>query len=75
MPFATIVKAPPRDGPQAPNLLDYEPALSHEHDWNPYPEFDSSNEMPANLFVPENTLMDTAEWFLTDEPFKTFNTE
>jgi pimeloyl-ACP methyl ester carboxylesterase len=44
--------------PPYDSLLDYEPALSHEHDWNVYPEFDSSNEMPAILFVPENTLMD-----------------
>jgi pimeloyl-ACP methyl ester carboxylesterase len=40
------------------NLLDYEPALSHEHDWNPYPDLDMSKEMPSNLFVPENSLMD-----------------
>ena len=44
--------------PPYDNLLDYEPALSHEHDWNPYPELDASKEMPSNLFVPENTLMD-----------------
>ena len=40
------------------DILDYEPALSHEHDWNPYPEFDSDRELPATLFVPENTLTD-----------------
>ncbi len=40
------------------DLLAYEPALSHEHDWNPYPELDTSKEMPGNLFVPENSLMD-----------------
>jgi pimeloyl-ACP methyl ester carboxylesterase len=40
------------------DLLAYEPAISHEHDWNPYPELDMSKEMPNNLFVPENTLMD-----------------
>jgi len=44
--------------PPYDNLLDYEPALSHEHDWNPYPELDTSKEMPFNLFVPENSLMD-----------------
>jgi proline iminopeptidase len=44
--------------PPYEDLLDYEPALSHEHDWNVYPEFDGSKEMPFNLFVPENTLMD-----------------
>jgi proline iminopeptidase len=48
-----------RNGPPPyANLLDYEPALSHEHDWNPYPEFNNDLEMPANLFVPENTVMD-----------------
>jgi len=40
------------------NLLDYEPAIAYEHDWNYYPELDMSKEMPNNLFVPENTLMD-----------------
>ena len=44
--------------PPYAHLLDYEPAISHEHDWNPYPDLDTSKEMPANLFVPENTLMD-----------------
>lgn len=44
--------------PPYDNLLDYEPAISHEHDWNPYPGLDTSKEMPANLFVPENTVMD-----------------
>jgi len=39
------------------DLLDYEQALSHEHEWNSYPEIDAK-EMPASLFVPENTLMD-----------------
>ncbi len=36
----------------------YEPALSHEHDWNVYAEFDDGRELPATLFVPENGLMD-----------------
>ncbi|HEX6302450.1 MAG TPA: alpha/beta fold hydrolase [Acidimicrobiia bacterium] len=36
----------------------YESAIANEHDWNPYPEFDSNNEMPAILFVPEYTWMD-----------------
>ncbi len=40
------------------NIRDYEPAISHEHNWNPYPELDTNKEMPFNLFVPENTLMD-----------------
>ncbi|AKG54249.1 hydrolase [Dehalogenimonas sp. WBC-2] len=36
----------------------YEPALSYEHDWNSYSMSGTNKEMPANLFVPENTLMD-----------------
>ncbi|MGD2041807.1 MAG: alpha/beta hydrolase, partial [Anaerolineae bacterium] len=44
--------------PPYDNLLDYEPAISHEHDWNPYPALDPGKEMPFNLLVPENTLMD-----------------
>lgn len=44
--------------PPYDDLLDYESALSHEHDWNPYPELDVSREMPAILFVPENSFMD-----------------
>jgi pimeloyl-ACP methyl ester carboxylesterase len=39
-------------------LMDYELAISYEHAWNPYPELDTSKEMPFNLFVPENTFMD-----------------
>jgi proline iminopeptidase len=49
--------------PPYDDLLDYEPALSYEHDWSAYPEFDSTNEMPAILFVPENTLMDRINGF------------
>jgi proline iminopeptidase len=44
--------------PPYDDILAYEPALSHEHDWNVYPEFDNDREMPATLFVPENDLMD-----------------
>ena len=44
--------------PPYADLFGYESALSHEHDWNPYPEFDNDTEMPANLLVPENSLMD-----------------
>ena len=44
--------------PPYDDLLAYEPAISHEHDWNPYPELDLDREMPANLFVPENSVMD-----------------
>jgi len=46
--------------PPYENLLDYEVALSHEHEWNPYPELDAGKELPFNLFVPENSLMDKA---------------
>jgi pimeloyl-ACP methyl ester carboxylesterase len=44
--------------PPYADLLAYEPALSHEHDWNPYPELDVAKEMPGNLFVPENAFLD-----------------
>jgi pimeloyl-ACP methyl ester carboxylesterase len=44
--------------PPYEDILAYEPALGHEHDWNPYPEMGSSEEMPFNLLVPENSLMD-----------------
>jgi pimeloyl-ACP methyl ester carboxylesterase len=44
--------------PPYDDLLAYEPAIAHEHDWNPYPELDVSKEMPNNLFVPENSLID-----------------
>jgi pimeloyl-ACP methyl ester carboxylesterase len=44
--------------PPYEDLLAYEPAISHEHDWNPYPGLDPSKELPFNLFVPENTFMD-----------------
>ncbi len=48
----------PRD-----RMLDYEPALSHEHEWNAYPELDVDREMPAILFVPEYDLMDRINGF------------
>lgn len=41
----------------------YGPVVSYEHEWNPYPELDLSNEMPATLFVPEYTLMDRINAF------------
>ncbi len=41
----------------------YEYATSYEHDWNSYPEFDPSNEMPAILFVPEYSWMDRINGF------------
>jgi len=44
--------------PPYADILHYEVALSHEHDWNVYPEFNGDLEMPANLFVPEYDLMD-----------------
>jgi pimeloyl-ACP methyl ester carboxylesterase len=44
--------------PPYDDILAYEVALSHEHDWNPYPAFDGDKELPSTLFVPENTLMD-----------------
>jgi proline iminopeptidase len=44
--------------PPYADLLNYEAAISHEHDWNPYPELDLDREMPAILFVPENSFMD-----------------
>ena len=44
--------------PPYQNLLAYEPAISHEHDWNRYPYLDTGKEMPFNLLVPENSLMD-----------------
>lgn len=40
------------------DILADEPAISHEHDWNPYPEWDGETELPFTLFVPENELMD-----------------
>jgi pimeloyl-ACP methyl ester carboxylesterase len=49
--------------PPYDNLLDYEPAISYEHDWNPYPELDMNLEMPAILFVPENNFMDRVNGF------------
>jgi pimeloyl-ACP methyl ester carboxylesterase/small basic protein len=52
---ATLVENGP---PPYDDLLAYEPAIAYEHDWNPYPELDMSKEMPNNLFVPENSLMD-----------------
>lgn len=44
--------------PPYTNILDYEPAISHEHQWNSYAEHDMNKEMPGNLFVPENSMMD-----------------
>ncbi len=44
-------------------LLDYEPALSYEHEWNHYPELDMSKEMPSILFVPEYSWMERINGF------------
>jgi pimeloyl-ACP methyl ester carboxylesterase len=54
-----LVSTLKRNGPPPyENILNYEPALSHEHEWNPYPRLGTSEEMPFNLLVPENTVMD-----------------
>jgi pimeloyl-ACP methyl ester carboxylesterase len=45
------------------NLIHYEPSNSYEHEWNPYPELDTSLEMPAILFVPEYNFMDRINGF------------
>ncbi len=53
-----------RNGPPPyEDVTRYEYATSHEHDWNPYPEFDPGTEMPAILFVPEYTWMDRINGF------------
>lgn len=49
--------------PPYENILAYEPAVSHEHDWNAYPGLDVSNEMPSILFVPEYTWMERFNGF------------
>lgn len=53
-----------RNGPPPyQDLLAYDPVVAHEHDWNAYPGFDGSNEMPATLFVPEYDFMDRVNAF------------
>lgn len=53
-----------RNGPPPyTNLLHYEASNMYEHEWNPYPELDLSNEMPAILFVPEYSWMDRINAF------------
>ncbi len=49
--------------PPYDDILKYEAAISHEHDFTPFPGLDLSKEMPAILFVPENTLMDRVNGF------------
>lgn len=53
-----------RNGPPPyENLMHYDAFIASEHDWNPYPEFDPNNEMPAILFVPEYSWMDRINAF------------
>jgi len=53
-----------RNGPPPyENLIHYDAFIASEHDWNPYPEFDPNNEMPAILFVPEYSWMDRINAF------------
>jgi len=49
--------------PPYEDLNQYAGVISHEHDWNAYPELDLGNEMPAILFVPEYTFMDRINAF------------
>ena len=49
--------------PPYADVRHYQYATSHEHDWNPYPEFDPATEMPAILFVPEYTWMERLNGF------------
>lgn len=49
--------------PPYPVVNDYEPIVGTEHDWNPYPDLNLDNEMPAILFVPEYTFMDRVNAF------------
>jgi pimeloyl-ACP methyl ester carboxylesterase len=59
-----LVETLRRNGPPPyENLMHYDPFIAREHDWNPYPEFDSNNEMPAILFVPEYGWMDRINAF------------
>ena len=44
--------------PPYDDVRDYEPVVSYEHDWNPYPGLASLVEMPMNLFVSENSALD-----------------
>ncbi len=53
-----------RNGPPPyEELMHYDPFIASEHNWNPYPEFDPNNEMPAILFVPEYSWMDRINAF------------
>ena len=59
---AALVETLRTNGPPPyDDLWQYETALSHEHDWNPYPgmeEFQEKGEMPGNIFVEEYDLME-----------------
>lgn len=45
------------------DVMAYVPVVTTEHDWNAYPGFDGSNEMPASLLVPEYSLIDKVNAF------------
>jgi pimeloyl-ACP methyl ester carboxylesterase len=49
--------------PPYADVRHYEQVIGHEHEWNAYPELDLDNEMPAILFVPENTFLDRLNAF------------
>jgi pimeloyl-ACP methyl ester carboxylesterase len=59
-----LVETLRRNGPPPyEDLMLYDPFIATEHSWNVYPEFDSNNEMPAILFVPEYNWMDRINAF------------
>ncbi len=49
--------------PPYADIRGYEQVIGHEHEWNPYPELDLDNEMPAILFVPEYSFLDRLNAF------------
>lgn len=52
------------NGPPPYESVDlYDPIVSSEHSWNPYPELNLDNEMPGILLVPEYTWMDRINAF------------
>jgi proline iminopeptidase len=44
--------------PPYSDLLQYQHTVSYEHQWNAYPGVDALYEMPANVMVPEFSLME-----------------
>lgn len=44
--------------PPYDDLLQYQHTVSYEHQWNAYPGVDELYEMPANVMVPEFSLME-----------------